>query len=50
MKSAGVIAHRQRPVGQLKVTVVEDDYAIGSASNLREGVALAKEMKIQEMK
>ncbi|MBX3179010.1 MAG: tetratricopeptide repeat protein [Candidatus Hydrogenedentes bacterium] len=45
-----VIAHRQRPVGQLKVTVVEDDYAIGSASNLREGVALAKEMKIQEMK
>lgn len=45
-----VIAHRQRPVGQLTLTQVEEDYAIGTASNLREGVTLAAEMKIEEMK
>src|SRR5690606_19999186 len=41
-----VIAHRQRPVGRVTLTTVEDDYAIGTASNLSEGVTLVKEMKI----
>jgi len=45
-----VIAHRQKPVGVLTLTNIEDDYAIGTASNLKDGVTLAKEMKIQEMK
>lgn len=45
-----VIAHRQKPVGKLTITSVEDDYAVGTASNLTEGVTLAKEMKIQQMK
>lgn len=44
-----VIAHRQRPVGKLTLTTVEEDYAIGTASNIRDGVSLAKEMKVQEM-
>ncbi|MCF6286632.1 MAG: hypothetical protein L3K26_15775 [Candidatus Hydrogenedentes bacterium] len=43
-----VIAHRQKPVGRLTLTSVEDDYAIGTASNLRDGVVLAGEMKIKE--
>ncbi|MBL7644970.1 MAG: redoxin domain-containing protein [Candidatus Hydrogenedentes bacterium] len=45
-----VIAHRQKPVGKLTLTTVEEDYAIGTASNLAEGVTLAKEMKIQQLK
>lgn len=45
-----VIAHRQRPVGRLTLTSVEDDYAIGTASNVAEGVTLAKEMKVKEAK
>jgi tetratricopeptide (TPR) repeat protein len=45
-----VIAHRQKPVGKLTLTTVEEDYAIGTASNLAEGVTLAKEMKVQQMK
>jgi len=44
-----VIAHRQKPVGRLTLTSVEDDYAIGTASNLREGTTLAGEMKIKEV-
>ena len=44
-----VIAHRQKPVGRLTLTSVEDDYAIGTASNLRDGVTLAGEMKIKEV-
>jgi len=44
-----VIAHRQKPVGRLTLTAVEDDYAVGTASNLREGVTLAGEMKIKEV-
>lgn len=44
-----VIAHRQKPVGRLTITSVEDDYAIGTASNLRDGVTLAPEMKIKEV-
>jgi tetratricopeptide (TPR) repeat protein len=43
-----VIAHRQKPVGRLTLTTVEDDYAVGTASNVREGVTLAGEMKIKE--
>lgn len=43
-----VIAHRQKPVGRLTLTSVEDDYAIGTASNLRDGVSLTPEMKIKE--
>lgn len=45
-----VIAHRQKPVGKLTLTTVEEDYAIGTASNLAEGVTLAKEMKVQQLK
>ena len=45
-----IIAHRQKPVGKLTLTTVEQDYAIGTASNLAEGVTLAKEMKVQQMK
>ncbi len=45
-----VIAHRQKPVGKLTLTTVEEDYAIGTASNLTEGVTLAKEMKVQQLK
>jgi tetratricopeptide (TPR) repeat protein len=45
-----VIARRQKPVGKLTLTTVEEDYAIGTASNLTEGVTLAKEMKVQQLK
>lgn len=45
-----VIAHRQKPVGKLTITSVEDDYATGTASSLTEGVTLAKEMKVQQLK
>ncbi len=45
-----VIAHRQKPVGKLTLTTVEDDYAIGTASSLADGVTLAKEMKVQQLK
>ncbi len=44
-----VIAHRQKPVGRLTLTSIEDDYAIGTASNLRDGVTLTGEMKIKEV-
>ncbi len=40
-----VIAHRQRPIGTLTVTQLEDDYAICEA-DLNDGVALEKEMKV----
>ncbi len=42
-----VIAHRQKPVAKLEVSAVEDEYAVCTASNVRDGVALAKEMKIR---
>ena len=42
-----VISTRHKPVGRLTVTTVEEDYALCEASNLKDGVALAKEMKIQ---
>lgn len=45
-----VIAHRQKPVGKLTLTSVEDDYAIGTASNVAEGITLASEMKVQQLK
>lgn len=45
-----VIAHRQKPVGKLTLTTVEEDYAIGTASSLADGVTLAKEMKVQQLK
>ncbi len=45
-----VIARRQRTVGKLVVTGVETDYAICRVTNLRDGITLAKEMKVQKPK
>ena len=42
-----VIAHRQKPVGKIKVTSVEEDFALCETLNLRDGASLSKEMKIQ---
>lgn len=42
-----VIAHRQKPVGKLEVTEVNEDYAICKLTNKRDGLQLAKEMKIK---
>lgn len=45
-----VIARRQRTVGKLVVTEADTDYAICRLTNLREGITLAKEMKIRQPK
>lgn len=45
-----VIAHRQKPVGKLTVTAVEQDYAVCKAANKAEGITFAKEMKIKAAK
>lgn len=45
-----VIAHRQKPVGKLTVTAVEDDYAVCNATNKAEGAVFAKEMKVKAAK
>ncbi|MBI2423125.1 MAG: tetratricopeptide repeat protein [Candidatus Hydrogenedentes bacterium] len=42
-----VIAHRQKPVGKLEVTSVEVDYATCKLTNKRDGLVIAKEMKIK---
>jgi len=42
-----VLAHRQQPVAKLVVKTVNEDYAICEAQSKREGVTLAKEMKIK---
>jgi tetratricopeptide (TPR) repeat protein len=42
-----VIAHRQKPVGKLKVTQVEEEYALAETVSVNEGVTLAKEMKVR---
>ena len=45
-----VIAHRQKPVGKLTVTAVEDDYAVCNATNKAEGASFANEMKVKAAK
>ncbi len=48
VEAAGrVIARRQRPVGKLRVTLVEADYAVCAPVELREDVPIAKEMKVR---
>ncbi len=42
-----VIAHRQKAIGMLTVTQVEEEYAICKVSKKREGATLAKEMKVK---
>ena len=45
-----VIAYRQKTVGKITVTTLEADYAVCKATNVRDGVTLAKEMKIKASK
>lgn len=42
-----IIAYRQKTVGKLRVTAVEEDYAVAKLEALRDGVTLGKEMKIK---
>jgi tetratricopeptide (TPR) repeat protein len=42
-----IIAYRQKTVGKLRVTAVEEDYSVAKVEALRDGVTLVKEMKIK---
>jgi len=42
-----VIAYRQKPVGQIEVTSVEDDYAEAKVTKRRDGAVIQKEMKLK---
>jgi tetratricopeptide (TPR) repeat protein len=42
-----VIAYKQKIVGKITVTTLEQDYAICKATNVREGITLTKAMKIK---
>lgn len=42
-----VIARRQRPIGKLRVTLAEADYAVCAPLEFREDAAPAKEMKVR---
>lgn len=42
-----VIAHRQTVIGKLRVTIVEDDFAICALTSKDDGVKLVSEMKVK---